>query len=342
MKLLLALATAALASCALVHPASRSSAGAGKDGPLSPDDPGYVDPGPFDGPLGQKYQGKVVFSSRPIAMRDTDDSSAFTSYTLGAGPLFVRYFGQDSPQNLLHCDNRPTIGNMSPNTRLMITVAVNGARPIYIGSYNVSDVKVRGAASLTNEIKVPMTTPTTWTAERETAANAIIRQFNSGVMTMLEDGDNTLDVALTVQCPDPRRAAQQVAAGTLHVTVPPGAKATYLATYGTQLGASPFADNARLVPQLLKALRREPGWDRRDLLGAEVTSPDWETLRNQLTGVATGKEVSAAVIAHAKDESHADACRLFVVGFARDADGGEVRFAGADDGTPIPCRSAPR
>jgi hypothetical protein len=69
------------------------------------DEAAYIDPGPWSGPLAQKHAGKVVFSSSPIPYDGTDDSSMYTTYTLGE-PLFIRMWSKDSPNNLRPCAER--------------------------------------------------------------------------------------------------------------------------------------------------------------------------------------------------------------------------------------------
>jgi len=308
-------------------------------GPLSAGDPGYVDPGPFEGPLDQKYTGKVVFSSKPIAVKDTDDSAVYAgSYKLG-DPLFIRFFDKDSTHNLLPQCRSP---------RRVIRVDLNGeaaGKPTGgipgIGNYQVGHPNNRGAGSITNEITTPMNTATTWTAERETAANAVLRSFNSGIIASLHEGTNTLRVVLTADCGSGSFTDPVTAEGTLNIEVKPGAKKAYLAKFGTRLETSPNPQNAKLVPQIIKAMKAKPDWDNEDFLGARVTSEDWIPVRNDLTGVLVAQQVNAVLVVHAKKEQNPDVCRLFTMTYARDPAGGPLYYSGTGNPTPFPCVNAP-
>src|SRR5690606_26017352 len=58
------------------------------------------DDGGFESKLHEKYAGKIVFATKPIAMKEEDDSIFVKSVTL-KDPLFMRFYGDGSPANVL-------------------------------------------------------------------------------------------------------------------------------------------------------------------------------------------------------------------------------------------------
>ena len=158
----------------------------------------------------------------------------------------------------------------------------------------------------------------------------------------MHEGTNSLRILLTLDCGYADAKDPVEAEGTLQVEVKPGAKKAYLAKYGTQLTPSPHPENAKLVPQILKAMKAKPDWDNEDLLGARVVSEDWIPVRNQVTGALVAKAVEAVLVVHAKKEENPDVCRLFTMSYARDAAGGPLYYNGTGDPTPFPCVNAPK
>lgn len=345
-----ALATATLGGCGLIPlPGSSSSSSGGGGGDsgggdsapqvLKAGDGDYVDPGPAYGPVAAKRAGQVVFSSAPIPMDAADDSTAYASYTLGA-PLYIRYFAADSPHNLMPRCSEPHVV-----LRAEVNGEYAGKAPSFwnsFGGYDVSDLNTRGASSLSNEIDLAFTTPSTWTGEREVAGEAAVREFNGQVIPKLKEGSNDLRVLVTMMCSGAEADDPIVAEGTLKIDVPAGGVAAYLTKFGTRLGKSPHPDNKKLVPQILKAMQNKSDWDNEDFIGAQVISEDWEPVRNEYTGVLTELRVTAALIVRAKKESSKEACRLFTMGFGKDPAGGSLYYAWTGDMTPFPCSNAPK
>jgi hypothetical protein len=304
--------------------------------------PARIDPGPWAGPLAQKHAGKVVFSSAPIPRDGADDSAAYTSYTLGE-PLFMRYWGKDSPHNLQPCDQHSV-------RTLHLYADVNGAaasRPIEqlasFGSYEVSGELVieRGMSSLSNELEHAFTSPTTFTGDRATAGEATIRTFNTKIIPMLREGENTLRIILALSCAnDPVKVI--VADGTLAVRVPPGAMAAYMAKYGPRVKQSPHPENEKLVREILTHMKKKPDWNNEVLVGALVTSEAWQPVRHPDTGVLVAYEINALLFARLKKEQDPEQCRAFQMTYQRDAAGGTLYLAGTGTSQPFPCSAAPR
>lgn len=319
---------------------SSGGGGARADGSLKPGDDGYLDPGPAYGPVAAKRAGQVVFSAAPIAMDSADDSKAYAgSYTLGE-PLYIRYFAAESAHNLM-----PRCSGPSIVLRAEVNGEYAGKAPSYwesFGSYEVGDPATRGASSLSNELDLAFTTASTWTGEREVAGEATVREFNAQVVPKLKEGSNDLRVLVTMMCSGADDDDPIVAEGALKVEVPAGGVAAYLRKFGTQLGKSPHAENKKLVPQIIKAMKAKSDWDNEDFIGAQVISEDWEAVRNEYTGIVTERRITAALIVRAKKETSPEACRLFTMGFGKDPEGGPLYYAWTGDMTPFPCSNAPK
>jgi hypothetical protein len=309
---------------------------------LQPGQPGYVDPGPRLGPLHERYAGKVVFSGAPIPLDGDDDSSVYTTYPLGQ-PLYLRYWSATSPHNLLPRCNAP---------RIILRADVDGAHagaaitalPSF-GDYELprDDLMTYDASSLSNDLQLAFTTAIPYDpSAREEAGRAAVRQFNGRVIPQLADGTHQLRVLVTLDCGASSHDDPIVADGTVTVVVPAGGVTAYLREFGVQLAPSPHPANAALVPEILEAMRREPDWDNEELIGAQVTSPDWIPVRDEDTSVLIGKKVEAALIVRARKETHPEACRLFDMSYYRDVAGGPLRRWGTGSSTPFPCGNAPR
>ena len=169
-----------------------------------------------------------------------------------------------------------------------------------------------------------------------------MRRFNAQVIPKLKEGSNDVRVLVTMQCSAANDDDPIVAEGTLKIEVAPGAVAAYAQQFGTRIGPSPHAENAKLVPQIIKAMKAKSDWDNEDFIGASVVSEDWEPVRNEYTGVLTELRVTAALIVHAKKEPSQDVCRLFTMGLGKDPAGGPLFYAWTGDSTPFPCSNAPK
>ncbi|HZF53363.1 MAG TPA: hypothetical protein VE093_32150 [Polyangiaceae bacterium] len=299
-----------------------------------------VDPGPWSGPLHQKYAGQVIFSSKPIPKDGADDSSVYKEYTLGE-PLYARFWSKDSPHNLM--------AKCSDRHRHIIRVDVNGehagkpgARMPSIDLMQFPDNKTHTMASLTGDVDVPFTTATTLKFTKDDSDSRAVREFNATVVPKLKEGDNTVRVLVNLDCGASNDSDPVVAEGTLKVKVAPGAKQEYLAKYGTQLAPSTHPENAKLAPQIAKLVDDKPDWDNEVVLGARVLSPEWEPVRNQLTGVLTHHAIDAVVVVRLKKETDENACRAFPILITRDAAGGSIRWGGNGSGVPFPCSGAPK
>ncbi|MRG91508.1 hypothetical protein [Polyangium spumosum] len=310
-----------------------------KDAPAAPGDGDYADPGAWEGPLHQKYAGKVVFSSKPIPKDGADDSSVYTAYTLG-GPLYGRFWSKESPHNLMPKCSDP---------RHIMRVDVNGEHagkpPSQVPSFDLAKFsanKTRTMASLTGELEVPFTTASTVTFTKADGDTRAIRDFNALVVPKLKEGDNTVRVIVSLDCGASRDTDPLVAEGTLEVKVEPGAKKEYLTKYGAQLAPSQHPENTKLAPQIVKLVDDKPDWDNEVVLGARVISDQWEPVRNKITGVLTHHVIEAAVVVRLKKETDENACRVFPIGVTRDAAGGSIRWGGNGSGIPFPCVNAPK
>lgn len=313
--------------------------GSKKGAPVEPGSEGYVDPGPWDGPVAQKHAGKVLFSSQAIALDASDDSSIYADYELGA-PLFIRFFAKESPHNLLPGCTHP---------RAIFRSDVNGEHAgkasAYMSSFGDIHIgekllRVRGAHSLTGNTRMPITTPVASVDDKDAAD--VISKFTSGIVTRLREGKNTIRIVVDLDCGASSDKNPLYAEGMLNVTVKPGGVAEYLAKFGPQVAASPHPENEKLVPEIIEIMKAMPDWSNEDVLGARVTSRDWNPVRNELTGVLIRKRIDAVVVVHAKKEPNAEACRIFTLGFERDVAGGPLMFGGVGGNKPIPCSSAPK
>jgi hypothetical protein len=342
-----ALAAASLSACGLVPlpGASRGGSTGGASGgdtattALTPGSSTYVDPGPHYGPIAAKRAGQVVFSSAPIAMDSADDSAVYATYKLGE-PLYIRYWAAESAHNLMpNCSEPRTV------LRAEVNGEYAGKAPSYWGSfggYDVGDTKTRGASSLSNELDLAFTSPSLWSAEREIAGEAAVREFNAQVIPKLHEGSNELRVVVTMMCSGADESDPIVGDGTLKVEVAPGGGAAYLQKFGTTIGKSPHPENKKLVPQIIKAMQAKSDWDNEEFLGASVVSDDWEPVRNEYTGVLTELRVTAALVVRQKKETSKEACRLFTMGFGKDPAGGSLYYVWTGDSTPFPCSNAPK
>jgi hypothetical protein len=310
---------------------------------LGPADPGYVDPGPWVGPLGKKYAGRVVFSRAPIAGTATDDADVYTgAYPLGE-PLYIRYWSAESPHNRMPLCKSP---------RIILRGEVNGdnqGKPVTsmhsFGLYQLPTDSLTGRdyGSLSNDNDAPFTKGSTLDlSRREDAGERAVRELNATLIPRLVEGANDLHVAVTLDCGSSGQRDPVFAEGHLNVTVPPGGVAAYLTRFGTQIAPSPHPENAELVPQILAAMKRKPDWDNEDLVGARVISRGWIPVRNELTGVLVEKAVEAVLVVHARKEKLPELCRAFDMSYRRDASGGDLYFAGTGSSTPFPCSNAPR
>jgi hypothetical protein len=347
--LVLALSTLAVCGCALLggveNLGSSGTAADGSAGPpkttLAPGDEGYVDAGPWAGPLHQKYAGQVVFSSAPIANDAADDRSVVTTYTLGA-PLYARYWSKDAAHNL-----KPCRGNSHAALRADVNGEHAGKRATQIqsiGSYEIARPNERGMASLTDELAVPLRKASTWTVDQTRASDGerVIRAWSTGIVPRLAPGDNTVRFLITLDCGTSTDEDPIFAEGTLQVLVPPGSKKEYLATYGLQLGLSPHPDNAKLAPEIVAVVDRSSDWDHQVILGARVVAPEWVPVRHKLTGIVTHHVVSAVVVARPDKETNLESCQLFYMNVERDAEGGPLRLGGVSPFIPFPCVNAPQ
>lgn len=307
--------------------------------PLQAGDSEYVDPGPWDGPVAQKHAGKVLFSSKPIAVDATDDSSIYTEYTLG-DPLFIRFYAKESPHNLLPACKEP---------RVIFRSDINGehkgkhsGQMSSFGDILISEklARARGAHTLSGATNTPITTDPATIEDKEKAE--IIERFTSGVIARLHEGTNTVRIVVDLDCGFTKDTNPLYAEGTLTVMVKPGAVAEYLAKYGPKLAASPHHDNAKLVPEIIEVMKAMPDWSNEEIKGASVTSKDWIPMRNDLTGVLVKKRVDAAVVVRAKKETNPEACRVFDLSFERDVAGGPLMFGGVGESKPFPCSNAPK
>lgn len=325
-----------LAICTTVLAAGcGSTSGAGVRRPGSE---GYVDPGPWDGPLAQKHAGKVLFSSAPIPYNGTDDSSLYTRYELGA-PLYIRLFSAESPANLLPGCQEP---------RAIYRLDINGAgagkqtsqlEPFGSVVFGSKLVQQRVAVSLTSESSIPMTADPA-TVDKESAE--VISAFSAKAIVPLRDGENTVRVVVDLDCGASTDANPLLAEGTLTIDVKPGAKASYLGKAGPKLEPSPHPENDALVPEILSTMKSVPDWKNEVIIGARVTSPTWTPIRHEGTGELMRRSVSAVVIVRAKEEPNPEACRIFELGFSRDVDGGPLALDDIGESTAFVCSNAPK
>ncbi len=305
----------------------------------APSDNGnQVDPGPYAGPLAEKYAGTVVFSSAPIGLKDADGSKVYTSYTLGR-PLYMRFWSKDSPHNLM-----PSCNELRFNLRAEVNAT--GTRPATemtpFGGYtmDMDDAKLRYGNALSNDPARAFTTAFKFDAsDREDAGESAVRTFNSLVVPQLHEGTNTLHIVVDLDCGFSTTDNPILAESTIDVNVKPGAKAAYLAKFGPKLARSPHPENARLAPQIVAAMKKVPDWANEEIELARVTSPRWEPIRNY-RGVLVEYEIQAVIVVKAKKETNPEACRLFDMTYRRDAAGGSLYYYSTGNPRPFNCSAA--
>jgi hypothetical protein len=300
-----------------------------------------IEPGPWAGPLHKKYAGKVVFSSRPIPMDGKDDRAVYRQYTLG-DPLYIRYWSADSPHNLMpSCDKPRIISRADVNGR---GAGKNLTELDSFALYDVDTDKLdeRKMASLSNELELAFTTPTTLDpSSEEEAGRQAVRLFNAQFIPQLHDGANEIRVIVSLDCGYSTQSDPVLAEGTLNVTVKPGAVAAYLTKYGTRLASSPFSGNRAVVRDIIVAMKKESDWRDEKIVGAQVTAEDWTAIHNEVTGRLVAKQIEAIIVARANKAS-AEECRLFHMSFRRDAAGGALYRFGTGDSEAFACSNAPK
>lgn len=303
-----------------------------------PGSAGYVDPGPWDGPLAQKHAGKVLFSSAPIPFNGADDSSLYARYELG-DPLYIRLFSAESPANLL-----PGCEEPRANFRLDLNGAGAGKATAYLepfggATFGAKAAQQRIAVSLTSDSSIPITADPA-TVDKESAET--ISAFAAKAIVPLREGENTLRVVVDLDCGASSNANPLLAEGTLTVNVKPGTKTAYLSKAGPKIEPSPHPENDALVPEILSAMKSVPDWNNEIVIGARVTSPGWTPVRHEETGVLIRRSISAVLVVRARSEANPEACRLFELGFSRDVDGGPLELDGIGQSTAFVCSNAPR
>jgi hypothetical protein len=326
-----------LAGCAQMMSSLNKAPAKPKTGALAAGDPGYVDPGAYDGPLAKKYAGKVVFSSAPIALDASDDKAVYASYTLGE-PLYMRYWSEQSLHNLMPTCSTPRVYPRADVNGAAATAKSRTNLPSF-GTYRIAESVLNGrmAQSLSGKVDLAFTTSLVYDpAEREVAGEAAVREFNSEIIPLLHEGTNTLHIVVEADCGAAEENDPVLAEGTIEVVVKPGAQAKYLAAYGPRLAPSPNPENAKLAKEILSVMKKQADWDNEELRFAQVISKDWQPVRNEL-GRLVAYQVEAALLVHGSSDHGDQACRLFDVAYRRDPAGGDLYFAGTGDSRPFPC-----
>jgi hypothetical protein len=307
----------------------------------------YIDPGPWHGPLAKKYAGKVVFSSAPIAFDGADDSSMYTTYTLG-DPLFIRMWSKDSAHNLHPCTERSmaTMAEIPPTISLKADVNNESVgKPLRdwegFGYYEEGKPTERIAMMLSNESDLAFTTRVDYAAGIDKMGEIAVRAWNTKIIPKLRDGKNTIHVVIGLSCMTKTQLVP-IADGTLEVNVPPGALAAYLEKYAPHPPKSPNPDNEAISRDILAAMKKLPDWDNEIFVGALVTSEDWLPVRNDETGVLVAYEIDALLYVRLKQEKDPNACRQFKMTYRRDAAGGPLYRAGTGTSYNFPCNAAPK
>jgi hypothetical protein len=304
------------------------------DRTLKPGAAGYVDPGEPYGPVAAKRAGQVVFSSAPIARDAKDDRAALTTYKLGA-PLHVSFFGDLVPHNLLPWCTQPTLAFRAEVNGEYAGQAPTGWQAF--GGMDVMNTKERPAASLAGDLAV--TTPSVWSLDREADSARTVRMFNADVVPKLVEGRNDVRVAVTMQCLAAKATDPVVAEGSIKIEVAAGGVTAYAKKFGTRLGKSPHQDNKKLVPQIIKAT--EAAVTRYTVLGAQVASSEWESIRHKVTGVVIEQRLTAALIVRLNGVTAPEQCVLETAVFRKDPADTTVRYRSSGTTTPFPCSNAP-
>ena len=311
------------------------------------DEVAYIDPGPWHGPLAQKHAGKVVFSSAPILFDGADDSSMYTTYTLG-DPLFIRMWSKDSAHNLHPCAERSMATGAAMGQTIVLKADVNNERagkPLHewegFGYYQNRDPEKRIAMMLSNESDRAFTTRFDYAAGKDEMGQIAVRAWNTDIIPKLREGKNTIRVVVGLSCMT-KKELTPIAEGTLEVNVPSGALATYLEKYAPRAPTSPHPDNEVISRDIIAAMKKLPDWDNEIFIGALVTSEDWLPVRNRETGVLVEYEIEALLYVRLKKEKDPNACRQFKMTYRRDAAGGPLYRAGTGTSYNFPCNVAPK
>ncbi len=272
-------------------------------------------------------------------MNGTDDKAASNAITLGE-PLYMQFWSEDSPYNLLPC--RSTFGNEAATRRADYWVDLNGAgagKPLTelvdLGGYPISD----GAATQRHWHSISATPEHSFASAfmvGGAAQDEAVRIFNNQIVPAMHEGANTLRVIVQIRCASEAKS-RLFAEGTLTVNVPPGGVAAYMVTFADRLQPSTHPENAALLPQIIASVKRQREWQTNNIVAAAVISPTWEPVRNDDTGVLIGYDIGAIVIMHAASEPNATRCQAVDFTFRRDAAGGSLEFIGAGQSIDVAC-----
>lgn len=306
------------------RPRGSSSDESDKTRPLKVGDDGYVDPGPWAGPVAERRAGQVVFSAEPLSASSTDDKSVYQEYTLG-DPLHISYFSSDSLNNLIPRRVADVIVRVAVNE-----VSEPTMRWERIANFGYPSSKKRMVGSLTGDLA--LTSPET------SRPSNVARRFNEVVVARLREGTNSVRMSVALE-PNDGSKGQVIAEQTITVHVAPGAVDAYLRRYGTTLKKSPHAENKALAAPIAALVKSLPNWSKLELLGSVVDSPEWEPFRNQL-GILVARRVEASVVFKKSEMKSPNDCRLVRIVIVKDVAGGSPQYGGTLNETWFPCVNA--
>lgn len=289
-------------------------------------DDGYVDPGPWTGPLAERRAGQVVFSAEPLSASSTDDEGVYQDYQLG-DPLHISYFSSDSPHNLMRglvarVVVRVVVNDTyEPRQRLGAVVDSSG------GTWSKS--RIAGSLADGRALTSPETSP----------PSSVARKFNELVVARLREGTNSVRVSVSLEREHGSNDDRVIADQTITFHVAPGAVDAYLRRYGTTLKKSPHAENKALAAPIAALVKSHPNWSKLELLGSVVDSPEWEPFRNQL-GILVARRIEASVVFKKSEMKSPNDCRLVRIVVVKDVAGGSPQYGGTIDETWFPCVNA--
>jgi hypothetical protein len=183
------------------------------------DEVAYIDPGPWSGRWRRSTQEGGVLSS-PIPYDGADDSSMYTTYTLGE-PLFIRMWSKDSPHNLRSCAERSMASGAAIGQTVQLKADVNNesaSKPFHewegFGYYQEGDPEERMSMTLSNETDFAFTTRIDYAAGKEDMGKIVVRAWNTDIIPKLREGKNTIRVVVGLSCLQ-KKDITPVAEGTL-------------------------------------------------------------------------------------------------------------------------------
>jgi len=251
--------------------------------------------------LERKFSGQVTFSTKSIPNDTADESNFITDYKLGDS-LFMRFWNINRLETLLTCRKH----------NIQWTGSVNGGEPISLKGVRNLDSQSSHTMTLTGDPNLSLNTSMTLDSERLPSENHHpVFEWNAALIPLLVEGENTVDVAVTLYCDEDSNKQVTLSKGTLKIRTTAKALKDYIAAYGPFLPKAGRRHSDALSKDIVKLMTKE--WGNEIILGATVLSNDWQVYFHEINGRPLYRDVSVVVLARLKEEKDPDACRIFYV-----------------------------